>query len=173
MENQIVDQDSYTESRRPTMLTVLCIITFAVSAYYLFEGTLTIFMSKTFDSSQWQVVIDQMNEALDGADPQSAKFLESIMDSVSITIERSINNSTLLGLIAILVALVSAYGAYLMFNLKRIGFTIYTGAKIAGIILPLIILGFNIVTILVYLFAAIVGLIFVILYGVNRKHMNA
>jgi hypothetical protein len=172
MENEIVDQTAIIERRRPTFLTVLCIITFAVSAYYIFDGLLTIFVAESFDTGQWQTIMDQMNQALDEADPQSAKFLESFMGAVSETIERSINHATTLGLASLLVALISAYGSYLMFQMKRMGFSIYTGAKILGLMVPMVILGFNVVTIIAYSFAAFIGLIFIIMYGVNRKYMS-
>lgn len=172
MENEIVDQSAVTESKRPTFLTVLCILTFAVSAYYLFDGVLTIFVSKSFDTSQLDMISAQMEEALDGAEPGAAEMVETVMEAVSETTTKAINNATTLGLITLFVALLSAYGAYLMFNLRKIGFTIYTAAKIVGIVIPLMILGFNFLTILIYSIAAVIGLIFVILYAVNRKYMS-
>lgn len=172
MENEIVDRSAIAESKRPTFLTVLCIITFAVSAYYLFDGVLTIFVSKSFDTSQWDMISEQMEEALEGAEPGAAQMVETVMEAVSETTVRAINNATTLGLITFFVALLSAYGAYLMFNLRKIGFTIYTAAKIVGIVVPLIILGVNFLTIILYSIAAVIGLIFIILYAVNRKYMT-
>jgi len=168
----IVDEVNDRDQKRPTFLTVLCILTFAVSAYYLFDGTATIFVSKSFDSTQWHAMMEGVDEALQDADPNTAKLLESFMGSLSKTIEKSIENANLLGFITIAIALLSAYGAYLMYKLNRKGFTVYVGAKILGIVIPLIILGFNMVTGFAYGFAAFIGMIFVILYGVNRKHMS-
>jgi hypothetical protein len=171
MENEIVDQVQPIESKRPTFLTVLCIITFAVSAYYVFDGFLTIFVSKSFDPSQWEAISEQVEEAMQGADPGAAQVMETIMQAVSETTTRAINHATSLGIVTLIVALLSAYGAFLMFNLRKIGFTIYTAAKIVGIVVPMVLLGFNLLTIIIYSFAAVVGLIFIILYAVNRKHM--
>lgn len=172
MQNEIVDKQAITDTKRPTFLTVLCIITFAVSAYYIFDGVLTIFVSKSFDTAQWQSIVDEMGNALDDADPQTAKFIDSMMGAVSETVEKSIQHATTLGILSIIVALLSAYGAYMMYNLRRIGFSIYTGAKILGIVVPLFLLGFNVVTLFIYGLAIVIGFIFVILYGVNRKYMS-
>lgn len=168
----VVDEVKDLDQKRPTFLTVLCILTFAVSAYYLFDGTRTIFVSKSFDSTQWHAVMEGVDEALQDADPNTAKFLESFMGSLSKTIEKTIENANMLGFITIIVALLSAYGAFLMYKLNRKGFTVYVGAKIIGIVLPLAILGFNMVTGFAFGFSAFIGMIFVILYGVNRKHMS-
>jgi len=168
----VVDEIADRDQKRPTFLTVLCILTFAVSAYYIFDGTLTIFVSKSFDSTQWHTVMQEVDEALKDADPSTAQMLESFMGSLSQTIERTIENANLLGIITIFVALLSGYGAYLMYKLDRRGFAVYVGAKIVGIVLPLILLGFNLVTGVAYGFAAVIGMIFIILYGVNRKYMS-
>ncbi len=172
MNHELVDETPSVSKRRPTFLTVLCILTFAASAYYFFEGVTTIFSSKSFDEGQWKEIATQLEEGLSQADPQTSKFLERVLDDVSVTVSRGINKSTTLGIITIAVALLSALGAYLMLNLNRKGFTVYVAAKIFGIILPLVILGINIVTGFIYALSALVSALFIILYAVNRKHMD-
>lgn len=172
MEHELVDEAAPIPKRRPTFLTVLCILTFAASAYYVFDGITTIFASKTFDEGQWNEITAQLEDALNEADPETSKILERILDDVSVTVRRGIKQATNLGLISIAVALLSALGAYLMMNLNRKGFTIYVGAKIFGIILPLVLLGVNFLTGMIYIFSALVSAVFIILYAVNRKHMD-
>jgi len=170
--NETIDyNEALVSKKRPTLLTILCILTFLVSGYTLITGVIGIFSTKSFDQAQWEQISEQVAESLAGADENSARIVDEVLASASITVERGIYYATPLSLIAILIALVSAYGAYLMWNLRRSGFVFYTIAKIVGIIVPLVLLGFNVITMVVYGFATVIGVILIILYNVNRKYM--
>ncbi len=170
--NETIDyNEGMAPKKRPTLLTILCILTFLVSGYTLVTGVIGIFSTKSFDQAQWHEISEQVAESLAGADENSARIVEEVLASASITVERGIYHGTTLNLIAILVALASAYGAYLMWNLRKSGFVFYTLAKIVGILVPLILLGFNVITIVVYGFATVVTVVFIILYNINRKYM--
>ncbi len=170
--NETIDyNEALVSKKRPTLLTILCILTFLVSGYTLITGVIGIFSTKSFDQAQWEQISEQVAESIAGADENSARIVDEVLASASITVERGIYYATTLSLIAILIALVSAYGAYLMWNLRRSGFVFYTIAKIVGIIVPLVLLGFNVITMVVYGFATVIGVILIILYNVNRKYM--
>ncbi|MFT7346567.1 MAG: hypothetical protein ACI9CP_001019, partial [Cryomorphaceae bacterium] len=66
----------------------------------------------------------------------------------------------------------SAFGAFMMFKLRKTGFWVYVLAKVLGLIAVLAFLGVNVLTIIVVSFAGFIGLIMAILYAVNRKHMS-
>lgn len=60
----------------------------------------------------------------------------------------------------------SLYGALQMWGLKKIGFFIYTGANVVGLILPLFFgLGFS-------FFGAVITIAFVVMYYLNMKFMS-
>ncbi len=173
METETVDyQPSKNNPSRPTFLTVLCILTFLASAYYFFTSLVGIFITNEFDDSQWESISEQLAESMDGADENTSRIMQSVMDSLATTLAKTVENATSLGLIAMLVALLSAFGAYEMFQMRRRGFNIYVLAKFIGIIFPLIIIGVNIITAIGYGIALIGGLIMVFLYNVNRKHLR-
>ena len=165
-----VDQD--ISSKRPALLTVLCVLTFVVSAYYLFSGIFALFVSDSFDQSQWDQISEQVSEALNDADENSARIMETVMAAVSQTVTNTIENAFMLGLAEIFVALLSGFGAYWMWSLRKNGFWIYTAAKVIGVAVPIFLLGFNIVTMAYYGFALFVGIVFIILYATTRKHMT-
>jgi hypothetical protein len=78
----------------------------------------------------------------------------------------ALGGATVLIIISILLAGANIYGAIQMMGLKKIGFYIYTGAQVLGLILPLIFgAGFSIG-------ALFFSALFVVLYGLNLKHMQ-
>lgn len=157
---------------RPMLLTVLCIITYVVSGYFLFTAIVSLFTNKTFDPEQWHNLSEQMVEALSGVDSTSQDMAARIMDAMSDMIRKGVEKSTTLGLVAIATSGLSIYSAYLMFKLKRMGYYLYIFAKALGVFIPLIIFGTNIVTVPIYGVIFAVGLPFIILYGINLKYMR-
>lgn len=172
MNDQTVDTlENSTAAKRPTFLTVLCIITFVVSGYNLIVALIGLFKSESFDPEQWQGISDQMAEAMSGADAASQEMAASVMTSLESMMQIGVENSISLGITAILASALSILGAYLMFNLKKIGYYTYIVAKVIGVLIPLFIFGVNILTMMMYGFVAVIGILFIILYGINRKYM--
>ena len=173
MENETVDfQPGQGEASRPAFLTVLCILTFLASAYYFFTSLVGIFISKDFDTNEWDTLSEQVAESMSDADETTSQMMQSAMEALAETTAKTIENATVLGLITMLVAVLSAFGAYEMYKLNRRGFGIYAAAKFIGIVVPLVILGANMVTLIGYTVALIAGLIMLFLYSINRKYMH-
>lgn len=165
-------QEILINTRRPTFLTVLCIITFVVSGYNLVMAIVGLFSDKSFDPAQWQDISAQMADAMSGTDAASQEMAIRLMEAISSMMQAGIENATTLGLTAVAASAISILGAYLMFNLKQIGYYTYILAKVIGVLIPLIIFGVNIVTLMMYGFIALIGVLFIILYGINRKYMS-
>jgi len=172
MNEESIDYDGKTESKRPTLLTVLCILTWVVSAYYIFTVPFEYFFSSGMDPGQLQSTINDAMTSMAEEDPEAAEFMEGFMKAASDMIAKSLENAGWIASFEILVTLLSAFGAYLMFSLRKSGFWIYTFAKVLGILTVLIFMGVNILTVSVASFALFVGLIMIALYAVNLKHMH-
>lgn len=164
--------DDLVAAKRPTFLTVLCILTFVVSGYHLIMAVIGLFTSNSFDPDQWQDISNQMGEAMSGADSASQEMAARMMDALSSMMQAGIANAVTLGITAILASALSILGAYWMFQLKKIGYYTYIVAKVVGIIIPLFIFGFNILTLMMYGFIALIAVLFIVLYGINRKYMH-
>ena len=164
--------DNSLSRRRPTFLTVLCIITFVVSGYNLVMAIVGVFSKKSFDPAQWQDLSNQMAEAMSGTDAASQEMATRLMEAFSQMIQAGIENALTLGLVAVAASALSILGAYFMFKLKKIGYYTYIVAKVIGVLIPLIIYGVNIVTLMMFGFIALIGVLFIILYGINRKYMS-
>lgn len=175
MTDQTIDtteEFNLEQNKRPTFLTVLCILTFIVSGYNFFESVFGLFISESFDESQWAEISQQMSEAMDDVDPQSREIVEKMMNAASETIVAGMENAMALGLVDMLAAALSIVGAILMFKLNKIGYYTYIAAKIVGVVVPLTILGVNLLTGMIFGFAAFVSIVFIILYGLNVRHMR-
>jgi Na+/melibiose symporter-like transporter len=173
MENESLDyMKGESTPERPPFLTVLCILTWLYSGYAFISGVFSFFVAKSFNEDQWKGVQEQLAEAMEGIDGNAARIVESLIEALSEMVVRGVENAALLNFTEIAVALLSAFGAYLMFNLKKAGFNIYVAAKFLGIVVPLAVFGINLLTAAVYAIALLVGLFIIFLYSLNRKHMR-
>ncbi len=165
----VIDEETF--STRPTFLTVLCIITFIVSGFNVMSNLVGLFSSESFDSDEWEEVSVQVSEAMDGADSATQDLMAGLMESVESTIQAGIENAMVLGLISFLASALSFFGAFQMFKLKKMGYYIYILSKVIGVFLPLMILGVNLITGIIYGLGGFLAVLFIILYGTNRKHL--
>jgi hypothetical protein len=130
MEEQVQVENPET-NQRPVFLTVLCILTFIGSGLALLFALLGLIAAGAIDS---------MMSSFPMPTGASAGPLKSI--------------------ILLILYGASLYGAILMWQLKRIGFYLYTVAQVI-----ILILGFGVLSLI---FTAA----FIIMYGVNLKYME-
>jgi len=86
--------------------------------------------------------------------------------------EKNVEKAKPIGHSNIIIALLSLLGVWWMWNLKKNGFWLYTLATVAGLITPFIFLGGGLMVMLGVGFLGVISLIFVVLYGINLKHMH-
>lgn len=138
MSEEVLDQVTPTSGVRPGFLTTLCVLTFIGSGLGLLAIFLLIVAAGAF--SDVLSSIPGMDALLD----MSYAYL----------------------FIALALAAASLYGAIQMWKLKKMGFSIYAGANVAGLLLPVVFgLDFSV-------FSAIIVILFIALYYVNVKHMS-
>ena len=144
MEQYEISKDPNEQSKRPELLSVLCILTFIGSGLGVISN---LFVITSFSSVQ-----------------ELATSGDFIFPGIEILL--SVNKSYFI--IGFVLSAISLYGAYNMWNLKKIGFHIYTIAQILLLIVPSFYFrnnGFP-------FFAVIISAIFVNLYGKNLKYMS-
>ena len=156
-------------AKRPTLLTVLCILSFLGGAWGLWEGYKNAFTDAPLrELEQAKAQLEESMEQLGGDNPM-AKMME---DAIALA-ERSVENAKTLGYSNLAFSLISLLGVWMMWNLKKTGFWLYLLASVGGLVVMFSVLGggglfANITSIL----AVAITAIFVILYGVNLKHMR-
>ena len=70
-------------------------------------------------------------------------------------------------------AIFTLIGAWMMWRLKRVGFYLYIGGVIIGIIVPFYLYGNNILAIGISAFSSFFGLVFIALYALNFKSFRS
>ncbi|MDO9373022.1 MAG: hypothetical protein V4725_01445 [Bacteroidota bacterium] len=156
---------------RPIFLTVLCILTFIGSAYYLATGMFQVFTAE----KQAQLMVATRDKTTadiekSGKDDAGTQIAGKVMNSMGAMTAENIRNS---GIAASVSALFCFLGAFMMWKLKKTGFYIYIVGTVIGIVAPFLIYGSgNMVAIFQSVFSGFVGIVFIVLYGVNVKHMR-
>jgi len=150
--------------KRPTLLTVLCILSFRLWDGY--KNAFTDAPQKALEEAKAQV-----QESMDqlGSDNPMA----GMMNDMIATAEKGVENAKTLGYSNLAFSLISLAGVWMMWNLKKTGFWLYLLASIGGLAVMFSVLGggglfANITSIL----AVVITAVFIILYGVNLKHMR-
>jgi len=69
--------------------------------------------------------------------------------------------------IVLVLALASLYGAIMMWKLKKMGFYLYSGANVIALVVPIIMASGKF-----SFFGLIITALFIILYGLNLKHLK-
>src|SRR5690554_6073769 len=90
--------DNLVGAKRPTFLTILCILTFVVSGYHIIMAVIDLFSSKSFDPTQWQDISNQMAEAMSGADSSSQEVANQMMEALASMMQAGIDNALALGI---------------------------------------------------------------------------
>jgi len=164
MENQT------TTSERPVFLTIVCILSFVGLGWAIINNLFTLAFSST-GSWFYSFLQGELENALNEAsmsDPGAAVFLENIFDGVL----KVISYLPLLGTVGLICSVTALIGVILMWGLKKTGFYLYTGAKVAMIIIPIAVIGYNFITVMITMSSFIGAAIFILLYALNLKAMK-
>ncbi|MFY0644741.1 MAG: hypothetical protein JXR19_09780 [Bacteroidia bacterium] len=165
-----IEQTTSNKLIRPTMLTVVCILSFIGSGYGLFDKLTDYLAAPIVETTQDS--LEEAREELEDSDAPEGlvNFMESMLGGIqkNMTTE-NIRKQALWGGLSCIFTLT---GAIFMFMLRRKGYYIYLAGIIIYIATPLIAFSgaFAIMGLSVSL---VIGAIFLTLYGVNLKHMQA
>ena len=171
MENFQPDQPVVTTKPvRPVLLTVLCILTFIGSGWGIVSG-ITSYLSADVTSDIARAAMQDAKDKIEDEANAGSKFAEKILSGTSEMLRpENLKKSALFSIVASVFTLL---GGILMFGLKKAGFYSYVLGTILGIAGPFIAFGGgNFITILSSSFIAFIGIFFVILYGLNVKHLR-
>lgn len=155
---------------RPTLLTILCILSFLFGAYGLYSGFSTAFTDQPKkDLEESRIELEKQMADVQGP---GAEMAQKMMDQALAMAEKQVENATPIGISGLLLSVISLLGVWMMWNLKKTGFWLYVLASVASLIVPIVFLGGGLMTFLGVGFMGVIALIFIILYAVNLKHME-
>jgi type III secretory pathway component EscR len=157
-----------TTSARPTFLTVLCILSFIAGAYGIYSGISGYFTADTAAGLVGEAM-DNASNSIKNSD-NASKAVEGVMNSISDAMSpEKIKNNAIAGVLASILTLI---GAWMMWNLQKKGFWIYLAGTVVSIVAPLVVFGGGLMGLATGGVSAFFGVLFVILYAINLKHMS-
>ena len=169
---QAIEDFEIIPPARPLFLKVLCILTFIGSTYGIINSAITYFKADDISNIVTKVKT-QMNDDLkrkNAGNPEKVNFLNKIMNNASeISTPENLRKNAFGNSITYALCLL---GAFLMWNLRRVGFYVYTLGTIISIILPFYLFGSNFLTNISAGFLGFIGLLFVIFYAMNLKSLK-
>jgi type III secretory pathway component EscR len=162
---------------RPTLLTVLCILTFIGSGLTMVKNAYSYSMAaksaKIFSSSVVKRYDDskmQKDSAMKTGRKNRSIFGEKMIGSLSkIMTEDNIRKSAIGEIIS---GLCTLLGALLMWRLRRNGFYLYIAGVVIGLVVPFWLYGNNLMAVGISSFSSFFGLVFIALYALNIKSLR-
>ncbi|MBS1546470.1 MAG: hypothetical protein JST38_16850 [Bacteroidetes bacterium] len=154
---------------RPTLLTVICIISFIMGAWGVVSGLMNMTKDQTAVVAEAQ---QKLEEAKAQLGDQASGVAGQMMDSGLEITKRAAENAVPIGVAGIILSLLSLFGVWRMWNLQKSGFWLYLLATILGLAVPLYFLGGSMMAILSVGVVGFFSLVFIILYAVNLKYMH-
>ena len=173
METLPADQTPSGRHSRPTLLTVLCILTFIGGAFSLL-GNVKNYLQPDIDTAAVTKVLDSAKQELTdkgGENLPGAIVVEKVMSGAAEMMDnQKLKRSSLISILSNLLIL---GGAFLMFQMKKVGFWVFlagVGVSIAG---PLMVFGTsNLLGLFMTMGSAFIGILFAVLYSLNLKKMS-
>lgn len=159
---EIVDTNP---KQRPGLLTVLCILTFIGSGFGVLNNLMGMIMSPIknfFGSDFFEMILEEVHD-----DP-ARHFVEQALEIGQKALEHIFEIS----LLQLVLYAASLTGAILMFQLKKLGFYIYTISQVLILFVPAMFIGFNLFINIGILFSSVFTILFIALYAINLKKMN-
>jgi len=152
---------------RSTFLTVICVLTFIGSGLGI-VGSVRSYVGADTISSIASGAMENAEDKMDQKD--TPNFVRQIFSSLTAGLSAdNIRKSSILKLVSCLLTLL---GAIMMWNLKKIGFYLYIAGTIVLVISPIVILGNGLPGIMGAGGTGLIGVIFIVMYGVNLKEMK-
>jgi hypothetical protein len=159
-----VDLNDEAPRKRPAFITVLAILSWV----YVAIGVLSALANSLSSEEKQMQQIDQAIAIYDDMDD-----VPFIADSVAV-LEASRDNLRVTNLGNLIFLLIEGVAVFMMFNLKRNGFWLYTLAQIGLVSIMIMVMPWpNLISTLTVCITLFLVLLFEILYAVNLKHMKA
>jgi hypothetical protein len=156
--------------KRPVFLTIICIISFIGLGMAIMKSLVMLAFSQLNTSihSLLQTNFDEALTNIKNSDPSVLPLVQQIFDSVL----KIINALPALAGLILLLSAVALTGVILMWNLKKAGYFLYSGAKVILIFVPIILTGTNLISMIAAAVMFMGAAIFITLYGLNLKVMK-
>ena len=168
-----MEQTTTEGPKRPGFLKVLCILSFIGTGLGLVMGIMSWWTYNAAAKLMGDMgdMGSEMGDALSEAGAEGGVAMGDAMSSSMAMLGMDPAKQATSALIVALLNVVIFAGAFMMWNLKKTGFYIYTLGQIASIAVPFIIVG-GLMGGAMAMVGSVFAIAFIIMYGVNLKHMS-
>lgn len=164
-EDTIDNGEIVGKSVRPKFLSVLCVLSWIYVAISVLGSLSNITTSYEDLEAQIEVSRDQLENMPPG--------MEGFMEDTLSFAEGTLEYIKPMNIITLVLMLIQGMAVYQMFNLSKNGFWLYTLVQVLLIGVTVYFIPWpNILSTLTIAFYLLIVIIFLILYGVNVKHMK-
>ncbi len=161
--------DTNTTGTRPTLLTVLCILSFVFGGIGLISGLMGLTKDPQADLDQARA---QMEEAMAQTGGDAPAFVTNMLNDSIAMLEKQAANHMAITIVGLLCTILSLYGVWKMWNLQKQGFTFYVIATIISLLSTFYFLGFSTTVLFGAGLVGVISLVFILLYASQLKHMH-
>lgn len=164
------DPTAPTAPKRPLMLTILCIISIVIGVWSFAGGASSAFTKSS--EAQLKVAREKMEASMSQLNEAGVKNVARMLESAVEMAERTVRYAKPLGYSSMMLAIVGIIGVVLMWRLKRMGFWIYVFSSIAGLVVPLVLVGGGVAAMVGIGVVAVVTVAFIVMYAIHLKYMH-
>ncbi len=156
------------EQKRPTTVTVLCILSWVWLAIILYNTALGYMQgpptAEELKQAEVELIASQNGQNMEVAGP--------MIDGIMFFIEAFVAKFNLVHGIAFIQILIGLLATIFMFRMRKIGFHLYIIYSLIPILAPTFIYGATTLAIVFTVISLVMAGIFVTLYAVQSKHMQ-
>jgi hypothetical protein len=156
--------------KRPVFLTVLSIISFIGLGASIMKSLFMLAFSQ-LNTAIYPLLQGHFEKALidvKNSDSNAVPLVQKIFDSIL----KMIDVLPALSSLVLILSIVALTGVILMWNLRKAGYFIYSGAKLIMIFVPVMLAGPIFFSIILSISIFVTSTIFIVLYGLNIKAMK-
>ena len=155
-----------SKPKRSAFLTVLCILTFIGSGWGILSNLMGLFTVGLQNSAM------EIQQLYQSSGSSGSGFLKAWMNSSMDLMQVTALHATAINLSGLFLSLFSLIGAIFMFNLRKVGFYIYSAAQILALFVLPYYAGFSMIVWVSFLTSGFFVLLFIVLYAVNYRQMK-
>lgn len=164
-EDTIDNDEIVGKAVRPKFLSVLCVL----SWIYVAISVLGSLSNATTPQEDLEAQIEVSRQQIENMPPGMEGFMEDTLNFAEATIE----HTKTMNIITLILMLIQGLAVYMMFKLSKNGFWLYTLVQVLLIGVTVYFIPWpNILSTLTITFYVVIVVLFLILYGVNLKHLK-
>jgi hypothetical protein len=170
MENEQLDNNEQ-DVKRPTFLLVLCILTFVNTGFTVLGGLMGMLNGKPSPEEIKAGKVD-LAKSIDQLEKLNVDYWVDLLKRIDAMTDAINANFVAYNGVSVLVAIIGAFAAFLMFHAKKIGFHAYIVYSFLYVIQGYLFISPEIMPAFVIILNFIIAGVFVLLYSRNLSWMN-